>query len=91
MRGVTRALIAVPHALLKLSCAKLLNFKKIKFGHLPRIDHSTEITLQGETIIGNRFNMRRGSTLRCRENGKLIIGNNIKFAEVSIFPFIIKS
>ena len=79
MRGVTRALIAVPHAFLKLSCAKLLNFKKTKFGRLPRIDHSTEITLQGETIIGNRFNMRRGSALRCREKGKLKIGNNVSF------------
>ena len=77
MTGIVRAMFSVPRAYIKLCFSKLCHPKSVKFGSLPRIDSSTEISFQGKVKIGKRFNMRRFSTVRCRKNGTLIIGNYV--------------
>ena len=79
MNSIFRALVSVPHGYLKLLISKLFHPSKVKFGSMPRIDHSTEISFQGSVLIGKRLNMRKYSILRCRKNAFLKIGNNVSF------------
>lgn len=79
MNGYIRALLTIPNGYLKLGITKLFHIKNVHFGRLPRISANTEISVDkgAKLEIGNRFNMRGSARIRVRENGKLVIGNNV--------------
>ena len=79
MNGYIRALLTIPNGYLKLGITKLFHKKNVHFGSLPRVSANTEISVDkgAELEIGNRFNMRGSARIRVRENGKLVIGNNV--------------
>ena len=79
MNGYIRALLTIPNGYLKLGISKLFHIKNVHFGSLPRVSANTEISIDkgAELEIGNRFNMRGSARIRVRENGKLVIGNNV--------------
>lgn len=83
MNGVVRAFFVVPFGYFKLSLIKLFHWKHFRFGKLPRISPSTEITVDGgsDVKIGKKFNIRARSIIRVRKNALLIIGDNVSIAE----------
>ena len=79
MNGYIRALLTIPNGYLKLGITKLFHINNVHFGRLPRVSANTEISVDkgAKLEIGNRFNMRGSARIRVREDGKLLIGNNV--------------
>lgn len=79
MNGYIRAILTIPYAYIKLGVIKLFHMKSVSFGKLPRVSLGTEFSIdKGSRIaIGDMFNMRGTARIRVRNQGELVIGNNV--------------
>ncbi len=81
MRRLLTNLISVVFTFIKLLFMKVFHGCKLRFSALERFSPNTiiEVERKGKLILGKKVRLHSGGILKVRDNGCLIIGNNVFF------------
>lgn len=81
MRKWLANVLSVLFTQIKFSILKVFHFNTFEFGLLPRFSPNVivEIEKNGKCIIGSRVRAHSGCIFKARNNGNLIIGNDVFF------------